>query len=208
MTSWVESFLATERGRFFIEVAPDYISDSFNVTNLRQKFPDTATYRRALEIVRGKAEATSDEIRAHAEHLYGLIHARFLLTNPGLRAMQRRYTGANSYEACPRTACRGTICLPYGEHEEPNHSRLRMFCPRCREVYFPRDRICSQIDGAYFGPSYILLFLQFYSDIGAPDPEPPLELRLFGFRVRTDETEYEEEQDESEYEEPDHSDRA
>ena len=58
-------------------------------------------------------------------------------------------------------------------------------------MYIPRSPLYSQIDGAYFGPSYILLFVRYYPDVLHPVQAP--ELRLFGFRIKTEESESEEE---------------
>lgn len=192
MSAWVRRFLATDVGNLFLKVDIDYVRDSFNLTGLREQsgFGSSPRYRAALEAIRGLSEPSSPEAESDARHVYGLVHARFILTAHGLREMYKRLK-EGVYESCPRAACKGVTCLPYGEHEETGKSRLRIFCPCCNEVYIPRSPIYSQIDGAYFGPSYILLFVRYYPDVLHPVQAP--ELRLFGFRIKTEESESEEE---------------
>ena len=91
--------------------------------------------------------------------LYGLIHARFILTPRGLVQMKEKYmlsaegppekkSGAFSY--CPRVLCERHNVLPIGVSEELSTSRVKVYCPRCQDVYIPRQKQLD-IDGAYFG---------------------------------------------------------
>jgi casein kinase II subunit beta len=121
--------------------------------------------------------------------LYGLIHARFLLThgpNLGLEQMFRKWANCH-FPECPRTFCEGRRCLPFGPSEEVGESVVRMFCPNCREVYTSDDPISDTIDGAYFGPAWVHLFVQEYEQKVIPKGDvkhPPV--KLFGFRIETD----------------------
>lgn len=42
--------------------------------------------------------------------------------------------------------------------EELRTSRVKVFCPRCEEVYIPKKK-CPDVDGAYFGCSFPSIFL-------------------------------------------------
>ena len=42
--------------------------------------------------------------------------------------------------------------------EELRTSRVKVYCPRCEEVYIPKKK-CPDVDGAYFGCSFPSLFL-------------------------------------------------
>jgi len=47
-------------------------------------------------------------------------------------------------------------------------SRVKVYCPRCEEVYLPKDKNAS-LDGAYFGKSLPHIFLMRYTtDIVLP----------------------------------------
>ena len=75
---------------FFCEVDEDYIQDDFNLTGLRNMVPH---YDYALDlIVDTETEEVLNEeqqevIESAAEVLYGLIHARFIVTTRGLASM-------------------------------------------------------------------------------------------------------------------------
>ena len=74
-----------------------------------------------------------------------------------------------------------------------------MFCPCCGELYLPSDKsgILRDIDGAYFGSSWVLLFLQSYSEI--KEVKIPIDTRLFGFKIEFEDDEYEEEEEDCNY---------
>lgn len=81
---WIEWFCQLEENRFFVEVEEDYIRDDFNLTGLSQYIPQ---YHKALDIVLdsdGEGDDSESEsgryIQAAAVQLFGLIHARYILT--------------------------------------------------------------------------------------------------------------------------------
>jgi casein kinase II subunit beta len=196
---WVDAFLASPRGRFFVKVDAAYLSDAFNLFGLCDKVGEHFGY--ALDLVQGCAVSAKyilstfptkvdrAAIEKAAVRLYGLVHARFLLTHgqkQGLGQMYEKYS-REEFPRCPRTYCEGHVCLPFGPSELPDKSVLMIFCPNCREVYTAGDPIFEQIDGAYFGHSWVHIFVQEYlaKDIVKKGElkEPPI--RLFGFRMET-----------------------
>jgi casein kinase II subunit beta len=71
------------------------------------------------------------------------------------------------YGACPRVLCDRALVLPIGMSEDLSISRvkvlniykIKVFCPRCEDVYVPRIKFVD-IDGAYFGSSFSHIFMQ------------------------------------------------
>lgn len=98
------------------------------------------------------------EIYQSAMDLYGLIHARFILSPRGLAMMKEKYM-MGSFGYCPRVLCERQNVLPIGVSEELSTSRVKVYCPRCQDVYIPRQKQLD-IDGAYFGTSFPHIFLK------------------------------------------------
>jgi len=98
------------------------------------------------------------EIYQSAMDLYGLIHARFILSPRGL-AMMKEKLMLGSFGYCPRVLCERQNVLPIGVSEELSTSRVKVYCPRCQDVYIPRQKQLD-IDGAYFGTSFPHVFLK------------------------------------------------
>ena len=84
-----------------MEVDNDFITDAFNLYGINSDFH---LYRQALNLILdrqnyenmdcifiplcwGIADIDDDELQANAECIYGMIHARYILTAQGLDAM-------------------------------------------------------------------------------------------------------------------------
>ena len=90
--------------------------------------------------------------------LYGLIHSRFIISSRGLHMMRAKYLNG-VFGACPRVLCDRQLVLPLGMSEDLSISRVKVYCPKCEEVYVPRIKFVD-IDGAYFGCSFPHIYLQ------------------------------------------------
>ena len=93
--------------------------------------------------------------------LYGLIHSRFIILTRGLHMMRAKYLNG-VFGACPRVLCDRQLVLPVGMSEDLSISRVKVYCPKCEEVYVPRIKFVD-IDGAYFGCSFPHIFFQVIS---------------------------------------------
>jgi Casein kinase II regulatory subunit len=92
------------------------------------------------------------------EMLYGLIHARYIVTNRGMHAMYEKYRAA-SFGRCPHVFCQGQPVLPVGLSDLPRNYTVNVFCPRCHGLFFPKSTRQANIDGAYFGTTFPHLYL-------------------------------------------------
>ena len=59
-------------------------------------------------------EVETEELSKSAAMLYGLIHARYIVTTAGLSAMQKKFLDRD-YGECPRSFCQEQTVLPVSE---------------------------------------------------------------------------------------------
>ena len=112
--------------------------------------------------------------------LYGLIHARFILTPRGLAMMKEKYM-LSAFSYCPRVLCERHNVLPIGVSEELSTSRVKVYCPRCQDVYIPRQKQLD-IDGAYFGTSFPHIFLKQFPEL-LPKGPAKFVPKIYGFKI-------------------------
>lgn len=181
-TSWISWYCGLRGNEFFCEVDDDYIQDDFNLCGLSSLVP---YYDYALDLildVESSHEEQNELVESAAEMLYGLIHARYILTTKGLAAMLEKYKNAE-FGRCPRVYCCGQPCLPVGQSDIPRQSRVNIYCPRCEDAYTPRSRYHENIDGAYFGTTFPHLFLMTYGHLKPQKISQSYVPRVFGFKV-------------------------
>lgn len=70
--------------------------------------------------------------------MYGLIHARFILSRPGLEAMGEKYA-RGEFGTCPRYLCGKASCLPVGTSDKIGSDTVAVYCARCLDIYKPRE---------------------------------------------------------------------
>lgn len=121
-------------------------------------------------------------MEAAAEMLYGLIHARYIITPRGMSGMLGKYKNIH-FGRCPRVFCQGQAVLPVGQSDIPRTHTCKTFCPKCGDIYYPRSSRHANIDGAYFGTTFCHLFMQAYWDLTPPPPRESYVPRIFGFKI-------------------------
>lgn len=186
-SSWISWFCTLKGNEFLCEVDEDYIQDDFNLSGLASQVP---YYEYALDLILD-VESPNDEmmteeqheiIESSAEMLYGLIHARYILTSRGMNAVLDKYKNIH-YGRCPRAYCCGQPCLPVGTSDIPRTSTVKTYCAKCCDIYYTRNKYQGNIDGAYFGTTFPHLFLMTFSYLKPPRPTQVYTPRIFGFRI-------------------------
>ena len=76
-------------------------------------------------------EDQQEMVESAAEMLYGLIHARYILTSRGMQAMYEKYIAVD-FGRCPRVYCQGQQALPVGLSDMPRSSTVNIYCPKCQ----------------------------------------------------------------------------
>lgn len=201
-SSWISWFLSSKGNEYFCEVDEDYILDRFNLTGLNA---EVQHYPQALDLVTDAMEEeldqeTRDHIEAQGRLLYGLVHARYIITNRGLAKMvstglrlrsrvlrpaartvghthsapsgtyrpglnvltQSQHPPSSQLEKykrsdfgrCPRVLCYSQALLPLGLSDLPFQKAVKLYCPRCEDIYSPKSSRHGTIDGAFFGSSF------------------------------------------------------
>uniref|UniRef100_A0A8C6SHZ4 Casein kinase II subunit beta n=1 Tax=Neogobius melanostomus TaxID=47308 RepID=A0A8C6SHZ4_9GOBI len=164
--SWISWFCGLRGNEFFCEVDEDYIQDKFNLTGLNEQVPH---YRQALDMILDLEPDEelednpnqSDLIEQAAEMLYGLIHARYILTNRAGKVS----TG---------NACFLNI---------PGEAMVKLYCPKCMDVYTPKSSKHHHTDGAYFGTGFPHMLYMVHPEYRPKRPANQFVPRLYGFKI-------------------------
>ncbi|KAJ2610540.1 casein kinase 2 regulatory subunit [Coemansia sp. RSA 1365] len=185
--TWISWFCSLKGHEYFCEIPEDFIEDEFNLTGLQQSIN---FYYEALDMILDIEDDNDDPqdankietIDSSAEVLYGLIHARFILTRNGLHMMADKYENAD-FGVCPRYCCDGALVVPCGRNDAPDYDSVKLFCPSCLDIYSPPSSRYQKIDGAYFGTTFPHMFFQAFPSL-IPEQAPSLYTpKIYGFAI-------------------------
>ena len=79
--------------------------------------------------------------------------------------------------------CRGQAVLPIGLSDTPNEDSVKLYCPRCEELYATKAPRHEHIDGAYFGTTFAHLFFLTFPELKVSKSKEFYVPRVFGFRI-------------------------
>ncbi|KAG6848422.1 hypothetical protein H0H93_000312 [Arthromyces matolae] len=147
--------------------------DRFNLTGLNN---EVTNYSQALDLITDNLDdEIQDELRGsldvQARLLYGLIHARWIVTARGLTKMIEKYKRAD-FGRCPRVFCQLQPLLPVGLTDIPYEKSVKLYCGRCEDLYSPKSTRHGSIDGAYFGTTFPHLLFLVYPSLIPPKSGP------------------------------------
>ncbi|KAH0603874.1 uncharacterized protein H6S33_007533 [Morchella sextelata] len=181
---WRDWFISARGHEYFCEIDEEYLTDRFNLTGLQQ---EVQYYQYALDLVTDVFDfECEDEVREQIEksarHLYGLVHARYIITTRGLAKMLEKYKKCD-FGRCPRVLCRSHPLLPLGLSDIAQQKSVKLYCAKCEDVYSPKSTRHAAIDGAYFGASFPHILFQVYPGLIPPKCNERYTPRCFGFKT-------------------------
>ncbi|ODV62237.1 casein kinase 2 regulatory subunit CKB2 [Ascoidea rubescens DSM 1968] len=184
---WVDSFLETKGNEYFCDIDIEYITDRFNLTGLNNEV-DRISY--VIDIITDNSpkrnprefQRIREQMEAQARYLYGLIHARYIITSRGLQKMLDKYRNGD-FGYCQRVYCDLQPLLPIGLNDQPKLQPVKLYCPTCEDIYNPKSSRHGQIDGAFFGTSFPGMFFQTFPNLVPPHPTKRYIPRVFGFQL-------------------------
>ena len=72
--------------------------------------------------------------------------------------------------------------LPIGLNENLKVARVKVYCPKCEDVYYPKKK-CRDVDGAFFGTSFPHLLLMNFTDLVYEKSEEKYTATVYGFKI-------------------------
>nr|GEY73394.1 putative casein kinase II subunit beta-4 isoform X1 [Tanacetum cinerariifolium]GEY82899.1 putative casein kinase II subunit beta-4 isoform X1 [Tanacetum cinerariifolium] len=165
-TSWISWFCNLRGNEFFCEVDDEYIQDDFNLCGLSSQVP---YFDYALDLILDVESSHGDMFTEEQNEL-------------GMAAMLEKYKNYD-FGRCPRVYCCGQPCLPVGQSDIPRSSTVKIYCPKCEDIYYPRSKYQGNIDGAYFGTTFPHLFLMSYGHLKPQKATQSYTQRVFGFKL-------------------------
>ncbi|EER30055.1 casein kinase 2 regulatory subunit [Coccidioides posadasii str. Silveira] len=181
---WRDWFISSRGNEYFCEIDEEYLTDRFNLTGLNT---EVDFYQYALDLVTDvfdldADDETREQIEKNARHLYGMVHARYIVTTRGLAKMLEKYKRAD-FGKCPRVMCEQHPLLPMGLTDVAGVKPVKLYCAKCEDLYNPKSSRHASIDGAYFGTSFHNILFQVYPCLIPEKSLRRYEPKVFGFRV-------------------------
>lgn len=70
-----------------------------------------------------------------------------------------------------------------GQSDNPHLNTVKLYCPKCEDIYNPKSSRHASIDGAYFGSSFHSVLFQVYPALVPEKSKRRYEPKIFGFKV-------------------------
>ena len=179
---YVDYILRQPQSKYFVKVDMDYLTKngehvrkSYNFLNFEESY--AALFKKQSEAIN-----LNPDILLQSYIVYGLIHAKFLMTEAGQTKMIEKFK-KQEFPSCPRVLCNHFTCFPYGSSAILGEQPMKLFCPNCTDIYLRTNNESLNIDGAFFGPFWIHTLMRRHPEIVNSQPPETYVPRIYGFRI-------------------------
>lgn len=166
--SWVCRFVEQKGSDLLCVVKREFMLNDSNLIGLS---PLVCNYGTALRLI---LDRETDDLRTSAAEkcmmefdarkLYRMIHARFIRTESGMQMMlQKILNGA--FGTCPTLYCPEQNVLPVGMSDNPPFSIMKIFCPRCWDMFKLPEESDIDLLGSWWGTKFHYMLLAKYPSI-------------------------------------------
>lgn len=73
--------------------------------------------------------------------------------------------------------------LPIGLSDIPNNDTVKLYCPRCQDLFLPKSSRHNNTDGAYFGSGFPHMLFLVQPELRPKKPPYQFVPRLYGFKI-------------------------
>lgn len=80
--------------------------------------------------------------------------------------------------------------LPVGTSDQPRVRTVKLYCPKCEDLYNPVSSRHTRIDGAYFGTTFPHMLFQVHPHLLPPRSTERYVPRIFGFKIHPSAQQY------------------
>ena len=109
------------------------------------------------------------------------LHSPLKIESVGLAMIYKHFLQMG-YGNCQRALCDKQSLLPFGMYDKLRAGRVKVYCPKCEEIYIPTKKF--NLDGAFFGPSLVHIFLAEYKKVVVlPPARFYYEPKMHGFSI-------------------------
>lgn len=173
---FLERFLEEPSSLYFVRVPDGFISEFLGKSGLEEHF---SLFDEARSLLLENNEAP-EEVERQAKLLYMLVHAEYLKTDEGVDMMYRK---RSCLMTCPRVFCKDTWCWPCQSSVNVGEGTIKMFCPTCKQIYNPENKVFDGVDSVGFPSQYIDSLVEKYPEIVLNEEQVEYVPRIYGFKV-------------------------
>ena len=174
---WENTFFSNPSNQILARIDLDFLMKEMDSPEIKEKIPNFEDGKNCILKTGEKQDQTA------AINIYGLIHAKYLETQDGINQMITKYQD-HLFKTCPRVVCQKTFCFPIGISDDISINTVKMYCPKCQEIYNVNDGSFSVIDGAFFGTHWISKLIELNPQIHSNEPPNQNYIpRIFGFKI-------------------------